>query len=188
MAGDPQRHREEDPDEAIVDLPTTFPATRQTTSIRITWRRDTKVAWRASHLRRPRHWRRLRLLRNGRLRRATHARAALRTASVAPAHGSRRGVRRPGSTASWPWCVADVARRTNAGVRGRVLTDGSSRFVPRATQAAGKGSDQGNMSYLKVYLSTAPVVSTVFFFVLAAAVIEINRFFPDALTAAFIAK
>lgn len=73
-------------------------------------------------------------------------------------------------------------------MRGRVLTDGSSRFVPRATQAAGKGSDQGNMSYLKVYLSTAPVVSTVFFFVLAAAVIEVNRFFPDALTAAFIAK
>lgn len=55
-------------------------------------------------------------------------------------------------------------------------------------QAAGKGSETGNMSYLKVYLSTAPVVSTVFFFVLAAAVIEINRFFPDALTAAFIAK
>eukprot|EP00894_Picocystis_sp_ML_P002779 jgi/Pico_ML_1/53296/g3867.t1 len=51
---------------------------------------------------------------------------------------------------------------------------------------AGKEGEPGNMSYLKVYLSTAPVVSTVFFFVLAAAVIEVNRFFPDALTAAFL--
>nr|YP_010117354.1 photosystem I subunit IX [Microsorum cuspidatum]QPM99621.1 photosystem I subunit IX [Microsorum cuspidatum]QXO90667.1 photosystem I subunit IX [Pyrrosia assimilis] len=37
------------------------------------------------------------------------------------------------------------------------------------------------MQYVKIYLSTAPVVATIWFGLLAGFLIEINRFFPDAL-------
>jgi len=37
------------------------------------------------------------------------------------------------------------------------------------------------MHHLKTYLSTAPVLATVWFAFLAGLLIEINRFFPDAL-------
>lgn len=37
------------------------------------------------------------------------------------------------------------------------------------------------MQHVKVYLSTAPVVATIWFGLLAGLLIEINRFFPDAL-------
>nr|YP_009975313.1 photosystem I subunit IX [Drypetes indica]QNK04655.1 photosystem I subunit IX [Drypetes indica] len=38
------------------------------------------------------------------------------------------------------------------------------------------------MRDLKTYLSVAPVISTLWFVSLAGLLIEINRFFPDALT------
>nr|YP_009549949.1 photosystem I subunit IX [Pyrrosia bonii]YP_009774219.1 photosystem I subunit J [Pyrrosia subfurfuracea]QJQ36619.1 photosystem I subunit IX [Pyrrosia sheareri]QJQ36970.1 photosystem I subunit IX [Pyrrosia drakeana]AZA06627.1 photosystem I subunit IX [Pyrrosia bonii]QIZ74832.1 photosystem I subunit J [Pyrrosia subfurfuracea] len=37
------------------------------------------------------------------------------------------------------------------------------------------------MQYVKIYLSTAPVVAAIWFVLLAGFLIEINRFFPDAL-------
>nr|YP_010145570.1 photosystem I subunit IX [Coniogramme intermedia]YP_010879094.1 photosystem I subunit IX [Coniogramme japonica]QQO79414.1 photosystem I subunit IX [Coniogramme intermedia]WHE42745.1 photosystem I subunit IX [Coniogramme japonica] len=37
------------------------------------------------------------------------------------------------------------------------------------------------MQHVKVYLSTAPVVATIWFGLLAGSLIETNRFFPDAL-------
>nr|NP_683801.1 photosystem I subunit IX [Chaetosphaeridium globosum]Q8M9Y5.1 RecName: Full=Photosystem I reaction center subunit IX; AltName: Full=PSI-J [Chaetosphaeridium globosum]AAM96536.1 subunit IX of photosystem I [Chaetosphaeridium globosum] len=37
------------------------------------------------------------------------------------------------------------------------------------------------MQYFKTYLSTAPVIATIWFGFLAGLLIEINRFFPDAL-------
>lgn len=37
------------------------------------------------------------------------------------------------------------------------------------------------MQHFKTYLSTAPVLAAVWFSVLAGLLIEINRFFPDAL-------
>nr|YP_010615555.1 PsaJ [Sium ventricosum]WAU33566.1 PsaJ [Sium ventricosum] len=41
------------------------------------------------------------------------------------------------------------------------------------------------MRDLKTYLSVAPVLSTLWFGSLAGLLIEINRFFPDALTFPF---
>jgi len=41
------------------------------------------------------------------------------------------------------------------------------------------------MQDLKTYLSTAPVLAILSFIFLAGLLIEINRFFPDALTFAF---
>lgn len=41
------------------------------------------------------------------------------------------------------------------------------------------------MRDLKTYLSVAPVISTLWFGSLAGLLIEINRFFPDALTFPF---
>nr|YP_010160687.1 photosystem I subunit IX [Eugenia brasiliensis]QRH18194.1 photosystem I subunit IX [Eugenia brasiliensis] len=41
------------------------------------------------------------------------------------------------------------------------------------------------MRDLKTYLSVAPVISTIWFGFLAGLLIEINRFFPDALTFPF---
>lgn len=41
------------------------------------------------------------------------------------------------------------------------------------------------MRDLKTYLSVAPVLSTLWFGALAGLLIEINRFFPDALTFPF---
>nr|YP_010474866.1 photosystem I subunit IX [Corydalis decumbens]UVH69153.1 photosystem I subunit IX [Corydalis decumbens] len=41
------------------------------------------------------------------------------------------------------------------------------------------------MRNLKTYLSAAPVLSTLWFGSLAGLLIEINRFFPDALTFPF---
>nr|YP_002905083.1 photosystem I subunit IX [Picea sitchensis]YP_004891729.1 photosystem I subunit IX [Picea morrisonicola]YP_008082807.1 photosystem I subunit IX [Picea abies]YP_009185699.1 photosystem I subunit IX [Picea glauca]YP_009232233.1 photosystem I subunit IX [Picea jezoensis]YP_009331788.1 photosystem I subunit IX [Picea crassifolia]YP_009331861.1 photosystem I subunit IX [Picea asperata]YP_009522210.1 photosystem I subunit IX [Picea chihuahuana]YP_009561140.1 photosystem I subunit IX [Picea eng len=41
------------------------------------------------------------------------------------------------------------------------------------------------MQDLKTYLSTAPVLAISSFIFLAGLLIEINRFFPDALTFAF---
>nr|YP_001430125.1 photosystem I subunit IX [Cuscuta reflexa]A7M983.1 RecName: Full=Photosystem I reaction center subunit IX; AltName: Full=PSI-J [Cuscuta reflexa]CAM98411.1 photosystem I subunit IX [Cuscuta reflexa] len=41
------------------------------------------------------------------------------------------------------------------------------------------------MRYFKTYLSAAPVLSTLWLGALAALLIEINRFFPDALTFPF---
>lgn len=41
------------------------------------------------------------------------------------------------------------------------------------------------MRDLKTYLSAAPVLSTLWFGALAGLLIEINRFFPDALTFPF---
>jgi photosystem I subunit 9 len=41
------------------------------------------------------------------------------------------------------------------------------------------------MQYLKTYLSTAPVLAISSFIFLAGLLIEINHFFPDALTFAF---
>jgi photosystem I subunit 9 len=37
------------------------------------------------------------------------------------------------------------------------------------------------MQDFKTYLSTAPVIATLWFSILAGLLIEINRFFPDAL-------
>nr|YP_011030818.1 photosystem I subunit IX [Hiya brooksiae]WQT71236.1 photosystem I subunit IX [Hiya brooksiae] len=37
------------------------------------------------------------------------------------------------------------------------------------------------MQHVKVHLSTAPVVATIWFGLLAGSLIETNRFFPDAL-------
>lgn len=37
------------------------------------------------------------------------------------------------------------------------------------------------MNYLLKYLSTAPVIATVWFFITAGILIEFNRFFPDLL-------
>lgn len=37
------------------------------------------------------------------------------------------------------------------------------------------------MQYFKTYLSTAPVIASLWFILLAGLLIEINRFFPDAL-------
>nr|YP_010831069.1 photosystem I subunit IX [Veronica undulata]QUE26687.1 photosystem I subunit IX [Veronica undulata]WFF51454.1 photosystem I subunit IX [Veronica undulata]WKV26639.1 photosystem I subunit IX [Veronica undulata] len=42
-----------------------------------------------------------------------------------------------------------------------------------------------SMRDLKTYLSVAPVLSTLWFGALAGLLIEINRFFPDALTFPF---
>nr|QVL25978.1 photosystem I subunit IX [Isodon ternifolius] len=42
-----------------------------------------------------------------------------------------------------------------------------------------------SMRDLKTYLSVAPVLSTLWFGALAGILIEINRFFPDALTFPF---
>lgn len=42
-----------------------------------------------------------------------------------------------------------------------------------------------SMRDLKTYLSVAPVLSTLWFGSLAGLLIEINRFFPDALTFPF---
>nr|YP_010191370.1 photosystem I subunit IX [Lonicera fragrantissima]QZL37989.1 photosystem I subunit IX [Lonicera fragrantissima] len=42
-----------------------------------------------------------------------------------------------------------------------------------------------SMRDLKTYLSAAPVLSTLWFGSLAGLLIEINRFFPDALTFPF---
>jgi photosystem I subunit 9 len=42
-----------------------------------------------------------------------------------------------------------------------------------------------SMRDLKTYLSAAPVLSTLWFGALAGLLIEINRFFPDALTFPF---
>nr|QYB22425.1 photosystem I subunit IX [Saxegothaea conspicua] len=41
------------------------------------------------------------------------------------------------------------------------------------------------MQDMKTYLSTAPVLATLWFGCLAGSLIEINRFFPDALTFPF---
>nr|YP_002519973.1 photosystem I subunit IX [Ephedra equisetina]YP_009231441.1 photosystem I subunit IX [Ephedra foeminea]YP_009694732.1 photosystem I subunit IX [Ephedra intermedia]YP_009694805.1 photosystem I subunit IX [Ephedra sinica]YP_010048939.1 photosystem I subunit IX [Ephedra monosperma]YP_010207352.1 photosystem I subunit IX [Ephedra przewalskii]YP_010451860.1 photosystem I subunit IX [Ephedra alata]YP_010451927.1 photosystem I subunit IX [Ephedra altissima]YP_010451994.1 photosystem I subunit I len=41
------------------------------------------------------------------------------------------------------------------------------------------------MQYIKKYLSTAPVLATLWFGSLAGFLIEINRFFPDALSFPF---
>jgi photosystem I subunit IX len=37
------------------------------------------------------------------------------------------------------------------------------------------------MKNLTTYLSTAPIIATVWFFLTASLLIEINRFFPDVL-------
>lgn len=42
------------------------------------------------------------------------------------------------------------------------------------------------MQDVKTYLSTAPVLATLWFGILAGLLIEINRFFPDALVLPFI--
>jgi photosystem I subunit 9 len=42
------------------------------------------------------------------------------------------------------------------------------------------------MQDFKTYLSTAPVIATLWFGILAGLLIEINRFFPDALVLPFI--
>lgn len=42
------------------------------------------------------------------------------------------------------------------------------------------------MQDVKSYLSTAPVLATIWFGLLAGLLIEINRFFPDALIFPFI--
>ena len=42
------------------------------------------------------------------------------------------------------------------------------------------------MQDIKTYLSTAPVLATFWFGLLAGLLIEINRFFPDALTFSFV--
>jgi len=42
------------------------------------------------------------------------------------------------------------------------------------------------MQDVKTYLSTAPVIATLWFTILAGLLIEINRFFPDALVLPFI--
>nr|YP_009709508.1 photosystem I subunit IX [Asplenium nidus]QEW89324.1 photosystem I subunit IX [Asplenium nidus] len=42
------------------------------------------------------------------------------------------------------------------------------------------------MQYVKIYLSTAPVVAAIWFVLLAASLIEVNRFFPDALLFPFL--
>nr|QXU76273.1 photosystem I subunit IX [Dicranopteris pedata] len=42
------------------------------------------------------------------------------------------------------------------------------------------------MQDVKIYLSTAPVLATIWFGLLAGFLIEINRFFPDALIFPFI--
>nr|YP_009258681.1 subunit IX of photosystem I [Coleochaete scutata]ANI25679.1 subunit IX of photosystem I [Coleochaete scutata] len=42
------------------------------------------------------------------------------------------------------------------------------------------------MEDFKTYLSTAPVIATLWFGILAGLLIEINRFFPDALLLPFI--
>jgi photosystem I subunit 9 len=42
------------------------------------------------------------------------------------------------------------------------------------------------MQDAKTYLSTAPVIATVWFGFLAGLLIEINRFFPDALVLPFL--
>nr|YP_010981738.1 photosystem I reaction center subunit IX [Lygodium circinatum]YP_010981828.1 photosystem I reaction center subunit IX [Lygodium flexuosum]YP_010981918.1 photosystem I reaction center subunit IX [Lygodium merrillii]UYR96111.1 photosystem I reaction center subunit IX [Lygodium circinatum]UYS92479.1 photosystem I reaction center subunit IX [Lygodium flexuosum]UYS92569.1 photosystem I reaction center subunit IX [Lygodium merrillii] len=41
------------------------------------------------------------------------------------------------------------------------------------------------MRDLKIYLSTAPVLATIWFGLSAGSLIEINRFFPDALVFPF---
>nr|AEW12953.1 photosystem I 5 kDa protein [Colacium vesiculosum] len=38
------------------------------------------------------------------------------------------------------------------------------------------------MKNLTTYLSTAPVIATIWLLISASLIIEINRFFPDALT------
>ena len=42
------------------------------------------------------------------------------------------------------------------------------------------------MQDVKTYLSTAPVLATIWFGILAALLIEINRFFPDALVLPYV--
>lgn len=42
------------------------------------------------------------------------------------------------------------------------------------------------MQYFKTYLSTAPVIATIWFGILAGLLIEINRFFPDALVLPYV--
>nr|YP_010716143.1 photosystem I subunit IX [Crepidomanes latealatum]WDE75878.1 photosystem I subunit IX [Crepidomanes latealatum] len=42
------------------------------------------------------------------------------------------------------------------------------------------------MQDVKSYLSTAPVLATIWFVLLAGLLIEINRFFPDALIFPFL--
>jgi photosystem I subunit 9 len=42
------------------------------------------------------------------------------------------------------------------------------------------------MQDLKIYLSTAPVLATLWFILLAGLLIEINRFYPDALVLPFL--
>nr|WKT06866.1 subunit IX of photosystem I [Klebsormidium flaccidum] len=42
------------------------------------------------------------------------------------------------------------------------------------------------MQDLKTYLSTAPVLATLWFVLLAGLLIEINRFYPDALVLPFL--
>lgn len=42
------------------------------------------------------------------------------------------------------------------------------------------------MQDFKTYLSTAPVIATLWFTLLAGILIEINRFFPDALTLPYV--
>nr|AWD77919.1 photosystem I reaction center subunit IX [Odontosoria chinensis] len=42
------------------------------------------------------------------------------------------------------------------------------------------------MQYLKLYLSTAPIIATIWFGLLAGLLIETNRFFPDALLFPFL--
>nr|YP_010889595.1 photosystem I subunit IX [Cyrtomium caryotideum]WJJ69443.1 photosystem I subunit IX [Cyrtomium caryotideum] len=41
------------------------------------------------------------------------------------------------------------------------------------------------MQHVKIYLSTAPVVAAIWFGLLAGSLIEVNRFFPDALLLPF---
>ncbi|KAK7322256.1 hypothetical protein VNO80_32656 [Phaseolus coccineus] len=52
------------------------------------------------------------------------------------------------------------------------------RYIPFPFVSSKGGFE---MRDLKTYLSVAPVVSTLWFGVLAGLLIEINRFFPDAL-------
>lgn len=51
-----------------------------------------------------------------------------------------------------------------------------------------KKNKKGNfaMQDAKIYLSTAPVLATLWFGFLAGLLIEINRFFPDALVLPFL--
>nr|YP_002970664.1 photosystem I reaction center subunit IX [Alsophila spinulosa]YP_009502337.1 photosystem I subunit IX [Alsophila podophylla]YP_009679336.1 photosystem I reaction center subunit IX [Alsophila gigantea]YP_009679425.1 photosystem I reaction center subunit IX [Alsophila costularis]YP_009948602.1 photosystem I reaction center subunit IX [Sphaeropteris brunoniana]YP_010192098.1 photosystem I reaction center subunit IX [Alsophila denticulata]YP_010375533.1 photosystem I reaction center subunit IX len=42
------------------------------------------------------------------------------------------------------------------------------------------------MQYVKTYFSTAPVIATIWFGLLAGSSIETNRFFPDALLFPFL--